>query len=124
MCLPKAPPITQMSVDKDRLQAQTDRNGNVQRQPPLRRRYDLARRKMENDLDMKTACEKSAKSTSERSVENRMIARLTPFSSSQVWNQGMKAVDRDKAINTLLRTNKLYKLTPEKPGIQIYTEKP
>jgi hypothetical protein len=42
---------------------------------------------------------------------------------SEVWNQGWKAVDRDKAINTLLRTNKLYKLTPEKPGIQIYTEK-
>ncbi|MBK7034612.1 MAG: RHS repeat-associated core domain-containing protein [Ignavibacteria bacterium] len=43
---------------------------------------------------------------------------------SQVWNQGWKAVDRDKAINSLLKSNKLYKLTPEKPGIQIYTEKP
>ncbi|MBK6590049.1 MAG: hypothetical protein IPG22_17330 [Acidobacteria bacterium] len=32
---------------------------------------------------------------------------------SQVWNQGWKAVDRDKAINSLLKSNKLYKLTPE-----------
>ena len=46
-----------MSVDKDRLQAQTGRNGLVQRQRTLPSRYDLARRKMENDLDMKTACE-------------------------------------------------------------------
>ena len=79
MCLPKAPPITQMSVDKDRLQAQTDRNGNVQRQPPLRRRYDLARRKMENDIDMKTAFEMPARGTKVRSNGNRRIAGQTPF---------------------------------------------
>ena len=53
--------LTQMSIDKDRLQAQTDRNERHQRLPPLRRRYDLARRKMESDLDMKTSCEMSAK---------------------------------------------------------------
>ncbi len=79
MCLPKAPPITQMSVDKDRLQAQTGRNGLVQRQRTLISRYDLARRKMESDLDMKTACEMSAKITDGGSVENRVIARLTPI---------------------------------------------
>ncbi len=84
MCLPKAPPITQMSVDKDRLQAQTGRNGLVQRQRTLLSRYDLARRTMENDLDMKTACEMSAKITDGGSVENRMIARLTPFFSGQL----------------------------------------
>jgi len=34
---------------------------------------------METDLDMKTACEMSAKITDGGSVENRMIARLTPI---------------------------------------------
>ena len=34
---------------------------------------------MESDLDMKTACEMSAKITDGGSVENRMIARLTPI---------------------------------------------
>ncbi len=68
-----------MSVDKDRLQAQTGRNGLVQRQRTLISRYDLARRKMESDLDTKTACEMSAKITDGGSVENRVIARLTPI---------------------------------------------
>ena len=48
--------------------------------PPLRRRYDLARRKMENDLDMKTACEMSAKSTNGGLNENRDIEGLAPIS--------------------------------------------
>ncbi len=34
---------------------------------------------MESDLDMKTACEMSAKITDGGSVENRVIARLTPI---------------------------------------------
>jgi len=54
-------------------------NELAHRQRTLLRRYDLARRKMETDLDMKTACEMSAKITDGGSVENRMIARLTPI---------------------------------------------
>ena len=41
---------------------------------------------------------------------------------TEVWKQGFKAVDRDKAINSLLKNRDLYKLTPEKPGTRIYTE--
>jgi len=65
-----------LALDGDR---RTGRKGLVQRQRTLLCRYDIARRKMENDLDMKTACEMSAKITDGGSVENRMIARLTPI---------------------------------------------
>ena len=65
-----------LALDEDR---QTDRNDRFERQPSLRCRCDLARRKMESDLDMKTACEMSAKITDGGSVENRVIARLTPI---------------------------------------------
>lgn len=47
--------------------------------PPLRRRYDLARRKVETDLDMKTAYEMSAKGSKRRSNGNRRIDGQTPF---------------------------------------------
>lgn len=43
---------------------------------------------------------------------------------SAVWNKGWNAADRDKAIRSLLKSSKLYKLTPETPGPRIYTEKP
>ena len=46
---------------------------------PLRRRYDLARRIMGTDLDLKTAREMSAKSAKVRSNGNRRIAGQTPF---------------------------------------------
>jgi hypothetical protein len=61
--------------------------------PPLPRRNGLARRKMESDLDMKTACEMSAKITDGGSVENRMIARLTP-----IVYQFQQAVDATREV--------------------------
>ncbi len=66
-----------MSVDNYRLQAQTGRNERHQRQPPLRRCSDVARREMKNDLDMKTAYEMSARSTNGRWNKNRNIKGLT-----------------------------------------------
>lgn len=46
-------------------------------------------------------------------------ARGTP---SEVWNRGWSEADRATAINKLLRTNNLYKVTPENPGGRIYRE--
>jgi len=56
---------------------QTCRNDLVRRQLPLKRRYALARRKMETDPGMNTACEMSARSTNVGSNGNRKIEGLT-----------------------------------------------
>jgi RHS repeat-associated protein len=42
---------------------------------------------------------------------------------SGVWNRGWGEADRATAINHLLRTSRLYRLTPERPGARLYTEK-
>ena len=57
--------------------------------PPLRRRYDLALRKVETYLDMKTACEMSAKSTNGRS-ENRKNEGLAPISTRPEFSKRSK----------------------------------